>query len=444
MRKRTAILLPLLIALFVPAHDAHGQVLGRLKKAAKSAAESELTRKVDRLTREAVRCALGDASCEQKARSDGKEVVYTDSKGEVIKDGDGDPITDAAAAAQAAGVAPSAAGGAADAAAARPGEGVWANYDFVPGETVLFYDDFADDAIGDFPRRMEFVSGNWEVVEWEGRRLLRNTGPRHSAVKIILPRALPEHFTIEFDAYFPHSNYVIAVAPSPPAGVNNHSGLSGHYFQVGVAAGTGVIMRDRQASRSTSRTNEIMEGLVPVRILADGRYARVYVNEKRVANIPNADLQRSDELWIENTYHASHDVPLYIGAIRIAEGGTDLYRKLSDEGRVATQGILFDLNSATIRPESTPTLDEIGTMLKEHGELRLRIEGHTDATGEDASNLALSERRAAAVRTFLVESYGIDASRLESVGLGETKPVGDNATPEGRQNNRRVELVRLN
>lgn len=432
----TALVVPILIMLLVPMHDAHGQVLGRLKRAAQSTAESELTRKVDRLTREAVRCALGDSSCEQKARSDGKEVVYTDARGEIIKDGDGVPITDAAAAAQAAGVAQP------GAAVARPGEGVWANYDFVPGETVLFYDDFNDDVVGDFPRRMEFVSGNWEVVEWEGRRLLRNTGPRYSAVKIILPRALPEHFTIEFDAYFPHSNYVIAVAPSPPTGRNNYTGLSGHFFQVG-ATGTGVRMRDNQRA-STTRIDEIVKGLVPIRILADGRYARVYVNERRVANIPNADLQRSDELWIENMYHASAEIPLYIGAIRIAEGGTDLYRKLADEGRVATQGILFDLNSATIRPESTPTLEEIGTMLREHGDLRLRIEGHTDATGDDASNLSLSERRAGAVRAFLVEAYDIDASRLESVGLGETKPVGDNATPEGRQNNRRVELVKLN
>ena len=432
----TALVVPILIMLLVPMHDAHGQVLGRLKRAAQSAAESELTRKVDRLTREAVRCALGDSSCEQKARSDGKEVVYTDARGEIIKDGDGVPITDAAAAAQAAGVAQP------GAAVARPGDGVWANYDFVPGETVLFYDDFNDDVVGDFPRRMEFVSGNWEVVEWEGRRLLRNTGPRYSAVKIILPRALPEHFTIEFDAYFPHSNYVIAVAPSPPTGRNNYTGLSGHFFQVG-ATGTGVRMRDNQRA-STTRIDEIVKGLVPIRILADGRYARVYVNERRVANIPNADLQRSDELWIENMYHASTEIPLYIGAIRIAEGGTDLYRKLADEGRVATQGILFDLNSATIRPESTPTLEEIGTMLREHGDLRLRIEGHTDATGDDASNLSLSERRAGAVRAFLVEAYDIDASRLESVGLGETKPVGDNATPEGRQNNRRVELVKLN
>jgi outer membrane protein OmpA-like peptidoglycan-associated protein len=129
--------------------------------------------------------------------------------------------------------------------------------------------------------------------------------------------------------------------------------------------------------------------------------------------------------------------------VRVAEGGLPLYDQLARDGRVATQGILFDVNSATLRPESTPTLVEIGSMLVDNGALRLRIEGHTDATGEDDMNLDLSRRRAAAVRDFLLTTYGIDAGRLESAGLGETMPVDDDGTPEGRQNNRRVELVRL-
>jgi outer membrane protein OmpA-like peptidoglycan-associated protein len=320
---------------------------------------------------------------------------------------------------------------------------VWANYDFVAGETVLYYEDFADDVVGDFPRRMELVTGNWEVVEWQGRRLLRNTGPRFSAVKVILPRALPEHFTIEFDAYFTGGNYQLVVAPAPPARGNKWDGLAGHFFRIGAAQGTGVDTRAKDAARSVTRTPEVQTGLVPIRILADGSYARVYVGEKRVANIPNADLKRSGELWIENIYAATDREPLYIGPIRIAEGGTDLYRALSTDGRVATRGILFDFNSAVIRPESTPTLAQIGSMLKDHPELRIRIEGHTDATGDDASNLKLSEQRASAVRAYLQQSHGIDGGRLEAAGLGETRPVADNATPEGRQNNRRVELVKL-
>jgi OOP family OmpA-OmpF porin len=82
-------------------------------------------------------------------------------------------------------------------------------------------------------------------------------------------------------------------------------------------------------------------------------------------------------------------------------------------------------------------------MLDEHPELRLSIEGHTDADGEEAYIQDLSERRAAAVKRFMLERYGVDEGRLESAGFGESQPVADNGTPEGRQQNRRVELVRL-
>jgi OmpA-OmpF porin, OOP family len=120
-----------------------------------------------------------------------------------------------------------------------------------------------------------------------------------------------------------------------------------------------------------------------------------------------------------------------------------MYDRLMAEGRVATRGILFDTGSDRLRPESTPTLNEIGEMLRQNPDLRLRIEGHTDSAGGAEANQQLSERRAASVRQHLVERFGIDTSRLESVGIGQDNPVDSNDTPEGRQNNRRVELVRL-
>ena len=110
---------------------------------------------------------------------------------------------------------------------------------------------------------------------------------------------------------------------------------------------------------------------------------------------------------------------------------------------MSTQGILFEVDSDRLRPESTPTLDEIGRMLEDHPELKIAIEGHTDADGDEAYNLDLSDRRAAAVKTFITSRYDLGDSRLETLGFGESQPVADNATPEGRQQNRRVELVRL-
>jgi outer membrane protein OmpA-like peptidoglycan-associated protein len=447
MRTRTLIgaLAVTAAALLVTPLEAEAQIPRRLKDAAKRAVESEMEAQVDRLIREAIRCAINDPTCYRDAQEDGGEVIFTDDQGDIIVDDDGVPITDRDEAAEQAGWDLSQEDESSDPGAsdmARPGEGVWANYDFVPGETVLYYEDYENDRVGDFPRRMEFMRGNWEIVEWEGRRLLRNTGPRHAAVKIVLPRELPESFTIELEAYFTHGNHQMILTTDPPDG-ENWASLKGHFFRLSIAHGTGVDSRDRNAPNSKNRTDELLEGLVPIRIMVDDRYAKVYVGERRVANIPNAEFARTSELYLENIYSGSLENPLYFGPIRVAEGGRDLYDKLTEDGRVATRGILFAFNSSAIRPESTPTLDEIGTMLQDHPDLRIRIEGHTDSTGDDDYNQTLSEERAHAVLQFLVDEYGLDPSRLEAQGFGESAPVDTNDTPEGQQNNRRVELVRL-
>jgi outer membrane protein OmpA-like peptidoglycan-associated protein len=110
---------------------------------------------------------------------------------------------------------------------------------------------------------------------------------------------------------------------------------------------------------------------------------------------------------------------------------------------VATHGILFATGSAEIQGESTPTLKEIGQMLAAHTDLRLTIEGHTDNTGSAATNQTLSEQRAAAVKHYLATHFDVDAARLDAKGFGASKPVASNDTPEGRQQNRRVELVKM-
>jgi outer membrane protein OmpA-like peptidoglycan-associated protein len=121
--------------------------------------------------------------------------------------------------------------------------------------------------------------------------------------------------------------------------------------------------------------------------------------------------------------------------------GGEMKKKLLSEGRARVYGILFDLDSATIRSESKPVLDDVLGVLKEEPGWKVTIEGHTDSTGSDSHNQELSQKRAESVKAYLVAG-GIDAGRLQPKGFGESKPVADNATELGRAQNRRVELVR--
>jgi outer membrane protein OmpA-like peptidoglycan-associated protein len=119
-----------------------------------------------------------------------------------------------------------------------------------------------------------------------------------------------------------------------------------------------------------------------------------------------------------------------------------LEQALLRTGRVDVYDIYFDFNSARIREESKPTLDEIAELLRKHADWTLDIAGHTDSIGSDTANLDLSRRRAASVKSTLVRDHGIPANQLSTGGYGEAQPKDRNDTPEGRARNRRVELVR--
>lgn len=335
--------------------------------------------------------------------------------------GEGSATPAGAAAAEAEG------GSVAAKAKAKPGEGAWANYDFMPGGRILFADDFTRDVVGDFPRRLEFKSGALEIVESEGTRWLRASADSRWFVP--LGETRPDRFTMEFD-YYIHSgevwiyfgeneNIVLSFSNLGGAGLaNSKAGVQARYSPPGGS--------DPQIRRA--------------RIMVDGSYAKVYIDDKRVLNVPNAGLEHADRIQFYTDGDPTN--PSLFGNYRLAAGGKKLYEALAAEGRVSTQGIYFDTGSDVIRPESTPTLKEIAAMLKEHGDLKLTIEGHTDNVGSPEANRALSEKRAAAVKAHLVASEGIDGARLETTGLGDSKPASPNATPEGRQQNRRVELVK--
>ncbi len=115
--------------------------------------------------------------------------------------------------------------------------------------------------------------------------------------------------------------------------------------------------------------------------------------------------------------------------------------EINKTGHVAVYGIEFDTGKATLKPEAEKVLAEVLTLLHGQPDWKMKIEGHTDSTGTKALNQTLSQQRADAVVAWLVKN-GIAATRLTAVGLGDTLPIADNATDEGRARNRRVELVK--
>lgn len=131
--------------------------------------------------------------------------------------------------------------------------------------------------------------------------------------------------------------------------------------------------------------------------------------------------------------------PLQLGLVKVS--AETMASELRKTGKVRIYGIYFDVDKARVRADSRSVLDEIARMLKANSDIALHIDGHTDSQGDDRYNLDLSERRAAAVVAALVENYGIDSTRLEARGFGESRPVASNDTGTGRAKNRRVELV---
>lgn len=103
--------------------------------------------------------------------------------------------------------------------------------------------------------------------------------------------------------------------------------------------------------------------------------------------------------------------------------------------------VLFDFNKSDIRPDAATALSQLATIIRANPSGQTRLEGHTDSVGDDAYNQALSERRAASVKKWLVEREQVDASKLVTKGLGETKPVAPNDTDANRQKNRRLEAI---
>lgn len=331
--------------------------------------------------------------------------------------------------------------------------GVYSTFTFEPGNKILFYDDFGKDGIGDFPAHWE-TSGSGEVVTTDmyGGKWLSLTG---RSGYLPSTRDLPENYTVEFDLVtdgFSNNNAGTALSIAflkkknyTMGGAGGHASLkiSLHKTAVQTVANTGAEKSPRINTKLDHKFK--LDQLVHVSMAVNKNRLRIWMGEEKIVDLPSLLVGNMGRYILLEAFDikptSGHSV--LISNFKIAESSQDLRSQLLQNGRFSTTGIYFNTDKADIKPESFAVIKSVADYLGENPEVRLEIIGHTDSQGEEDYNQYLSLRRAKSVIHSLVSQFGIDESRLSGRGKGESEPVDDNSTENGRANNRRVEFVKV-
>lgn len=326
-------------------------------------------------------------------------------------------------------------------------------YDFVPGDKVLYFEDFSQDAIGDFPalwttngggevKTVNIAPGNWFHLNKE------------DAVYCYTKQiAMPENFITEFDI-IPDGDfangYTLTFYEDPenteltddlyPGQRGLHISFEeGRWYTKGynnsIDAGGWI--------EGESTTKPVVMGQVNHLIIwVQNRRLRIYHQGAKAFDMPTNIHAGTKFNRFRFSGWSTHSLP-YVTNIKITTAAPDTRSKLITEGKLVSYGIYFDVNKDVVKPESFGTLNDIAKTLKENPTVKIKIIGYTDSDGDDAKNLDLSKRRAASVKNVLSGEFGIDGSLIQTDGKGESDPISPNTNTEGKAKNRRVEFVKM-
>ncbi len=326
-------------------------------------------------------------------------------------------------------------------------------YDFVPGEKIVFYDDFSAENIGDFPAQWNTNSSGEiiSIVKFPGRWFQMNGGGFY------IPEAkekFTENFTIEFDLvafntinadYVYNVDFIFVSGtlsnPNEGGAIPGKAGLkiTPGYDAVNWTNWSESIggYKDNGSGTFTFK-NEMKYHIC---FWVQKQRVRMYANEQKILDLPRGLI----EGYLYNIFRiqTTDELKPIISNFRIATGLPDMRNKLLTTGKLISYGIQFDVNSDKVKPESYATTKEIAQVLKDNPTVKIKIVGHTDSDGDDASNLDLSKRRAASVKKELSTTFGIEPNRMETDGKGETQPIAGNDNMVNKAKNRRVEFIKL-
>ena len=441
------VLVGLFVLLAMPA--AQGQLLKKLGKRAERAAERTIERRVEKETTKKTDQVL-DSILEPGSK--GPDQTPAPEQGPSDNMGEGGSSTSQ--------------GGNTSGQGGNAGQGanggpktlqVYSKFDFVPGDEILFYDDFSNDFIGDFPAKWN-TNGGGEVVSFgddSGNWLELIPGNRTYYIADL--NGLPADYTVEFDMEVTgidgqtSSNATLRVILDDNDKFSHGKNSAWAYLPLAQYIPLGIRMWNQlNGERTISNTvdADIRQNVLNrphISIAVNEQRYRLYVDETKYVDIPRliAPGAPMTHLKFQLTGTKDGKEKVFIKNIKVAKGGVDLRRKLLSEGRISTNAILFDSGSARLQPESMGVIRQIYQVLQQDQAIRLQIVGHTDSDGEEEANRRLSEERAASVREALVSVYGVDGGRLETLGKGESEPVSDNSDAAGKAQNRRVEFIKM-
>lgn len=428
--------------------DSNAQsVLKRVGKAAERAAERTLERKTEQKTEEAVGKAVDKATDPNTYKGDGNDSPQQQQGGNVPAE-------------TSAGQQSGQNNGTTGDNSPKAKEMAWSKFDFVAGDEIIFADDQANEQMGEFPSQWDALAGSAEIISIDGVKGFEILN-RGTVVPLMKNQKnyLPDMFTIEFDVF---------IRDSKVYKDNSYGGdwVNGWYyitfydtnnkdcFQIRFTPQT----RDWGTSRATVRSSidynwkvgdENRSGETQELVLTtedwhhlsfsfNQRAMKLYLDQTRMLNIPNMNKPA----YFQIRAYTDAEKLYFVKDVRIAKGAVPLYDRMMTDGKFITYGITFDVGKSTIKPESMGEINRIVTLMTENPDLKFSVEGHTDSTGNAATNQTLSEARSQAIVAKLVET-GISADRLSASGKGQNSPIADNSTDEGRAKNRRVEFVKL-
>ena len=346
----------------------------------------------------------------------------------------------------------------------------YSKFDFIPGDSIIYAEDFQQDEIGEFPLNWN-TGGKGDVVtlsSFPGKwlRMYENSSYLSANKKLF-----SKNFTLEFDVVlqmkhngytYPMFSFGFLASDLDSTTDNNFLDYPGKYqsseiiFRLGAGntsytymfANTGGKRTFSSENQEFPNIEKYYNKVSHVAVQVQEQRIRIWVNGEKKYDLPKALATQYifNQVYFKLTSSSYKDDELgfYVSNIKVATGKPDTRHKLIEEGRFSTTGILFDFQSAVIKPESYGVVKELAGVLKDNGAVKIKVLGHTSSDGDDNANMELSKKRAAAVKDLLVTEFSIDASRIETEGKGETQPVADNKTKEGKVLNRRVEFIKMN